>query len=97
MYAMAFDMMVDALKKHYGEPYNNAYNEIEQTVKDFGFIRKQDSLYLNESGAANPLRSVYSAIDALKKIDWFCKSVRDLRVFKVEDWSDFTEEFDKLR
>ncbi|MBP6577271.1 MAG: virulence protein, partial [Chryseobacterium sp.] len=24
-------------------------------------------------------------------IDWFQKSVRDIRTFKVEDWSDFTE------
>jgi len=29
--------------------------------------------------------------DTLKGIDWFKKSVRDIRVFKVEDWSDFTE------
>ncbi len=97
MYAIAFDMMVDALKKHYADPYSNAYNEIEQTLKDFGFVRKQGSLYLNENAGVNPLRSVYAAIDALKGIDWFCRAVRDLRVFKVEDWSDFTEEFEKRR
>ena len=31
------------------------------------------------------------AIDKLKHIDWFKKSVRDIRAFKIEDWSDFTE------
>ena len=31
------------------------------------------------------------AIVALSKIDWFKKSVRDIRGFKVENWSDFTE------
>ncbi|MFR1243143.1 MAG: virulence protein, partial [Butyricimonas faecihominis] len=33
----------------------------------------------------------YKAIDALRKTEWFRKSVRDIRAFKVEDWSDFTE------
>ena len=26
----------------------------------------------------------------LKSIDWFRNSVRDIRAFKVEAWSDFT-------
>lgn len=30
-------------------------------------------------------------MNALKNIDWFQKSVQDIRTFKVEDWSDFTE------
>jgi virulence-associated protein VapD len=30
------------------------------------------------------------AIAALKKVGWLRKSVRDIRVFRVEDWSDFT-------
>jgi virulence-associated protein VapD len=33
---------------------------------------------------------LFRAIDALKKIDWLKNSVRDIRAFKVEDWSDFT-------
>ena len=39
----------------------------------------------------NSLTFVYKAIDKLKHIDWFKKSVRDIRAFKIEDWSDFTE------
>lgn len=35
---------------------------------------------------ANLLR----AINALKNTPWFQKSVRDIRAFRVEDWSDFT-------
>ena len=30
-------------------------------------------------------------IYALKKIVWFKASVRDIRAFKVENWSDFTQ------
>ena len=37
------------------------------------------------------LTDLYKVITALSKIDWFKKSVRDIRVFKVEYWSDFTE------
>lgn len=41
----------------------------------------------NEDG----LGVVFDAMTALKQIDWFRKSVRDIRAFKVEDWSDFTQ------
>lgn len=34
-------------------------------------------------------------MNALKEINWFTKSVRDIRAFKVEDWSDFTERLKK--
>lgn len=93
MYAIAFDMTVDSLKKHYGEPYNNAYYEIEKELSSLGFERTQGSLYLTKEGEKDLLRKVYSAIERLKNIDWFKRSVRDIRVFKLEDWSDFTGEF----
>ena len=31
------------------------------------------------------------AINALKEIDWFRLSVRDIRGYRVEEWSDFTD------
>lgn len=34
---------------------------------------------------------LFSAINAHKNIEWFRKSVREVRVFSVEDWSDFTQ------
>jgi len=34
------------------------------------------------------MANLYLAIEALKKFDWFRKSVRDIRAFRVEDWSD---------
>ena len=64
MYAIAFDLEISELKKHYGDPYNN--------------------------DTTNNLATVYKAINLLSKIEWFAKSVRDIRAFKVEDWSDFT-------
>ena len=57
---------------------------------DLGFEWIQGSLYL-PTEKKNNLTYVYKAIDSLKKIEWFKNSVRDIRAFKVEDWSDFTE------
>ncbi|MBH0228253.1 YafQ family addiction module toxin [Helicobacter pylori] len=39
----------------------------------------------------NTLAQVYKAINKLSQIEWFKKSVRDIRAFKVENFSDFTE------
>ena len=89
MYAIAFDLEVAELKIHYGDPYNNAYLEINKELKKLGFDWTQGSVYLL-SEKENNLAVVYHAINVLSKIEWFKKSVRDIRVFKVEDWSDFT-------
>ena len=32
MYAIAFDMVITDLRANYGEPYNNAYFEINKAV-----------------------------------------------------------------
>lgn len=89
MYAIAFDLKTDDLKKTYGEPYNKAYDEIRQELELLGFYL-QCGIYINIS-QNNGLTSVYNAISRLSRIDWFRQSVRDIRAFKVEDWSDFTE------
>ncbi|CDE43797.1 virulence associated protein D [Clostridium sp. CAG:411] len=90
MYAIAFDLKIDDLKKNYGEPYNGAYDEVRQELETLGFEWTQGSVYIN-SDSNNSLTTVYKAINRLSQIDWFKKSVRDIRAFKVEDWSDFTE------
>lgn len=90
MYAIAFDLKIDDLKKNYGEPYNRAYDEIRQELEALGFDWTQGSVYMSIA-KENTLTTVYKAINRLSSIDWFKKSVRDIRAFKVEDWSDFTE------
>ena len=90
MYAIAFDMKIDDLKKNYGDPYNAAYDEIRQEMSNLGFDWAQGSLYISND-TSNTLTTVYKAINKLSQINWFKKSVRDIRAFKVEDWSDFTE------
>jgi virulence-associated protein VapD len=88
MYALAFDLKIEELKKTYGEPYNKAYDDIKQELDDIGFEWKQGSVYISDE---DNLTTVYKAINRLSSIGWFKTSVKDIRAFKVEDWSDFTE------
>jgi virulence-associated protein VapD len=90
MYAIAFDLKIDDLRKYYGERYNSAYDEIRKDLEDLGFEWTQGSVYMS-TNEKDTLTNVYKAINKLSKIEWFKKSVRDIRAFKVEDWSDFTE------
>jgi virulence-associated protein VapD len=96
VYAIAFDLRIDDLKKTYGEPYNGAYDEIKRELSELGFEWTQGSLYMSKA-SNNTLVAVFSAIERLKTIDWFVASVRDIRAFKVEDWSDFTDTVKKSK
>ena len=49
MYAIAFDLKIDDLKKNYGDPYNRAYDEIRQELEILGFEWTQGSLYVNST------------------------------------------------
>ena len=88
MFAISFDMSVSELRQYYGEPYNNAYYEIKELLKKDGFEWIQGSTYMTSS---DDLANVIKAIMDLSKIDWVKKSVRDIRGYKVENWSNFTD------
>ena len=88
MFAIAFDMVISDLKQNYGDPYNNAYFDISNIMEKYGFYRAQGSFYLTEN---RDMANLFRAIEALKKTEWFRKSVRDIRTFRVEDWSNFTD------
>jgi len=87
MYALSFDMVVSDLKTNYGEPYNKAYYEIKTLLKADGFEWIQGSTYATRS---DDLSTLFRAIMHLKRIPWFVASVRDIRGYRVEEWSDFT-------
>ena len=88
MYAISFDMVIIDLKKNYGEPYNNAYFEISKALRKYAFYNTQGSVYLSEN---NDMANLFRAMNELKQISWFKDSVRDIRVFRVEDWSNFSD------
>ena len=88
MFALSFDMVIADLKEQYGEPYNNAYYELKSLLNDNGFTWVQGSTYLT---ANDDLTALVKVVMELSKIDWFKKSVRDIRGYKVENWSNFTD------
>jgi virulence-associated protein VapD len=87
MFAIAFDMVVADIREHNPKGISSAYTEIVKTLAPFGFERIQGSVYLTREG---DLTSLYRAVDALRALGWFRKCARDVRGFKVEDWSNFT-------
>ena len=89
MYAISFDLNINDLKQEYGEPYNNAYKEIRNKLEDIGFEWTQGSVYIYTG--ENSLALVTRAMNILSNIEWFRNSVRDIRAFRVEDWSNFTD------
>jgi virulence-associated protein VapD len=87
MFAISFDLVISLLQEHYGDPYHRAYYEVKNLLERHEFEWIQGSTYITQS---DNLGTLYKAINSLSKIEWFKKSVRDIRGFKVENWSDFT-------
>jgi virulence-associated protein VapD len=87
MYAIAFDLVVADTEQHHPRGVSQAYSEIGATLAEFGFRRVQGSLYVTDD---ENMANLFLAMQALKGQAWFPKSVRDIRAFRIEQWSDFT-------
>ena len=68
MFAIAFDMVVADIRKHYPKGISSAYTEIARTLQPFGFERVQGSVYLTKSA---DLANLFDAVSALKSMVWF--------------------------
>lgn len=87
MFAISFDLVVSETETYHPKGVTQAYMDIGTTLKKFGFERIQGSLYTcSDENMANLFQAIY----ALKAMEWFPHSVRDLRAFRIEQWSDFT-------
>lgn len=87
MYAVAFDLVVADTEKYHAKGVTQAYTEIGAILAEHGFRRVQGSLYVTDE---ENMATLFLAIQALRARDWFPKSVRDIRAFRIEQWSDFT-------
>jgi len=87
MYAVAFDLVVADTEQHHPKGVTQAYTEIGAVLAEHGFRRVQGSLYVTDS---EDMAKLFLAIQALRSRAWFPKSVRDIRAFRIEQWSDFT-------
>ena len=87
MYAVAFDIIVSDTEKHHPKGVTQAYTEIGAVLGEHGFCRVQGSLYVTDN---EDMANLFLAVQALRTRVWFSKSVRDIRAFRIEQWSDFT-------
>jgi virulence-associated protein VapD len=87
VYAITFDMDIDQLRIHYGDPYNNAYTDIRRVLQAEGFNWQQGNVYFG--GPAVTSATVMTALIALTtQLPWFAASVRDLRMLRIEEFND---------
>jgi virulence-associated protein VapD len=87
VYAIAFDMDIEHLRLHYGDPYNNAYLEIRRVLEGHDFQWQQGSVYFG--GPSVTAASVMVAvIDLTTRLSWFAASVRDIRMLRIEELND---------
>lgn len=87
MFAIAFDPVVVETAQRHPKGVAQAYADIGSTLANYGFNRVQGSLYTTNS---EDLANLFGAIMSLKALPWLPGSVRDIRAFRVEQWSDFT-------
>jgi virulence-associated protein VapD len=87
MYAIAFDLVVADTERHHPRGVTQAYTEIGAILGEHGFRRVQGSLYVCEN---EDMANLFLAIQTLRARPWLQKSVRDIRAFRIEQWSDFT-------
>ena len=87
MFAIAFDLVVADTARLHPKGVSQAYADIGSALVAFGFVRVQGSLYTTES---EDLANLFAAIITLKSLVWLPGSMRDIRAFRIEQWSDFT-------
>ncbi len=87
MYAISFDLVVADTAQNHPKGVSQAYADIGSTLNKYGFDRIQGSLYTCQD---ENMANLFSAIYDLKSLPWFSHSVRDIRAFRIEQWSDFT-------
>jgi virulence-associated protein VapD len=88
MFAIGFDLLVHQTELTHPKSVSQAYADIGAVLNRYGFTRVQGSVYVSQSDS---LVNVTLAMNALKALPWFATCVRDIRAFKVEHWSDFTD------
>ncbi|MEO7717030.1 MAG: virulence factor [Capsulimonas sp.] len=87
MYAIAFDLTVADTERHHPKGISQAYADIGAILNSRGFRRVQGSLYVTNS---EDMANRFLAMQDLRAQPWFLASVRDIRAFRIEQWSDFT-------
>jgi virulence-associated protein VapD len=77
-----------ALQASYNNPpWQNAYNDIAKTLRQYGFTRQQGSVYLGDD-SVDAVRCVLATQALARTYVWFPAAVRDIRMLRIEDNND---------
>ncbi len=87
VHAIAFNMDIESLRAHNGDPYNNAYLEIRRILEEHSFRWQQRSVYFG-GDEINAVTCVLAAQDLAQRLPWFSASVRDIRMLRIEEFND---------
>jgi len=87
MFAIAFDLVIEETKRSHPKDIRAAYADVGSVLRRFGFEWIQSSVYVTDN---DDMANLFAALLALKALPWFPVSVRDIRGFRIENWSDFT-------
>ena len=88
MFAIAFDLDVHDTALNHPKSLIHAYKDIRGAMQRNGFEWKQGSVYTSTEAG---LVQLFTAMNELKALTWFPRSVRNIRAFRMENYSDFAE------
>ncbi len=87
MFAITFDLAYAETQALHPMGLRQAYRDIERALGNHGFERVQQSVYLTRSA---DIANLFNAMSGLRALPWFPACVKDIKAFRVENWSDFT-------
>lgn len=87
MFAVAFDLEVAAADEAHPKSVRQAYLDLESALGRFGFRRVQGSVFVTDE---EDMANLFRALSSIRDMPWAAAAIRDIRAFRVEQWSDFT-------
>ncbi len=88
MFAIAFDLNIEAANRHHPLRNQGAYRDISRVLEQHGFARVQGSTY---AASHEDQGRLHLALTALHRLEWLGPSLKNIRVFRMEPGADFTE------
>lgn len=88
VYAIAFDLNSARAEKACGPNWRGScYAQIAHVLADFGFARKQGSVYFGDH-TSDAVRCVMAVQELDRRYAWFGRVVSDLRMLRVDEDND---------
>jgi virulence-associated protein VapD len=89
LYAIAFDLDTSALEANYhNTSWKNGYGEIRRILEEEGFTWTQGSVHMGDPDKVNAVSCVLTAQRLARELPWFSASVRDMKMFRIEENND---------